>query len=149
MAFIANSSGTTGLQKGVLITQLNIMTFIQGMRDTLTLLKEILGHTIISMNVAPWFHSMGFFGMVLNTCSRDVISVFLPKFEHESFLRCIQEFKICNISVVPPIMVFLAKSPMIDKYDLSSLRSMIMIMVFRYIFIIIMNSQIFLVERQH
>lgn len=124
VVYIASSSGTTGMPKGVLITQENIMSVIQGMRDIFTVSKQILGHTIVASSVAPWFHSMGLFTMILNACSRDNIFVFLPKFESEPFLRCIQDYKVSNISVVPPIMVFLAKSPMIDKYDLSSLKSM-------------------------
>lgn len=123
VAFIANSSGTTGLPKGVLITQENIMSIIQGMRDVYTLSKMMIGQTLITSSVAPWFHSMGFFSMILNACSRDVTFVFLPKFENETFLRCIQDYKVSTISVVPPIMVFLAKSPLFDKYDLSSLKS--------------------------
>lgn len=124
VAYTASSSGTTGMPKGVLITQQNIMSVIQGMRDIFTLSKEMLGHTIIASSVAPWFHSMGFFTMILNACSRDNTFVFLPKFENDSFLKCIQNYKVTNIYVVPPIMVFLAKSAMIDKYDLSSVKSM-------------------------
>lgn len=123
VAYIASSSGTTGMPKAVLITQQNIMSLIQGMRDIFTLSKQMLGHTIITSSVAPWFHSMGFFGLILNACSRDATFVYLPKFENETFLRCIQDYKISNVSVVPPIMVFLAKSPMIEMYDLSSLKS--------------------------
>ncbi|KAG4068216.1 hypothetical protein HA402_008857 [Bradysia odoriphaga] len=123
VAYIASSSGTTGVPKGVLITQGNIMSVVQGMRDIFTLMKMVQGGTIIVWSVAPWFHSMGFFSMVLNACSRDATFVFLPKFEEETFLRCVQDYKISTIVVVPPIMVFLAKSPLVDQYDLSSLRS--------------------------
>lgn len=100
------------------------MSVVQGMRDAITFATQLLGRTIVTSNVAPWFHSMGFFGMIINACSRDVTFVFLPKFTNESFLKCIEEYKISSCSVVPPIMVFLAKSPMVDKYDLSSLISM-------------------------
>ncbi|XP_037050002.1 4-coumarate--CoA ligase 1-like [Bradysia coprophila] len=123
VAYIANSSGTTGMPKAVLITQMNIMSIVQGMRDTINLAKQFLGDNIVGSSVAPWFHSMGFFAMIINACSRDATFVFLPKFDNESFLRCIQEYKISTVSVVPPIMVFLAKSPLVDKYDLSSLIS--------------------------
>ncbi|KAG4075442.1 hypothetical protein HA402_015095 [Bradysia odoriphaga] len=123
VAYIATSSGTTGLPKAVLITQMNIMSVVQGMRDAFNLAKQFLGDNIVSSSIAPWFHSMGFFAMILNACSRDVTFVFLPKFDNESFLRCIQEYKVSTVSVVPPIMVFLAKSPVVDKYDLSSLKS--------------------------
>lgn len=124
VAYIANSSGTTGLAKAVLITQMNIMSIVQGIRDTMTLARQLLGDTVVSSSVAPWFHSMGFFGMIMNACSRDNTFVFLPKYDNESFLKCIQDYKISSVSVVPPIMVFLAKSPLVDKYDLSSLISM-------------------------
>ncbi len=99
------------------------MSVVQGMRDIFELSKMLQGGTMIVWSVAPWFHSMGFFSMVLNACSRDATFVFLPKFEEETFLRCVQDYKISAIVVVPPIMVFLAKSSLVDKYDLSSLRS--------------------------
>lgn len=99
------------------------MSVIQGMRDIFVLSRMLNGGTMVVWSVAPWFHSMGFFSMVLNACSRDATFVFLPKFDEETFLRCIQDYKISHIVVVPPIMVFLAKSPMFDQYDLSSIRS--------------------------
>lgn len=111
------------MPKGVLITQQNVMSVIQGMRDIFELSKVLNGGSMTVWSVAPWFHSMGFFSMVLNACSRDAAFVFLPKFDEESFLRCIQTYKISTIVVVPPIMVFLAKSPLVDQYDLSSLKS--------------------------
>lgn len=124
VAFIASSSGTTGVPKGVLITQENIMSVVQGMRDIFEFVKQVQGETIIVLSVAPWFHSMGFFAMVLNACSRDATFVFIPKFEEELFLKCVQDYKVSSIVVVPPIMVLLAKSPLFDQYDLSSIKSM-------------------------
>lgn len=127
VAYVANSSGTTGLQKGVLITQENIMSIVQVMRDALIMSKQLLGRSVVSSTVAPWFHAMGFCTMIINACSRDNTFVFLPKYENKSFLSSIEEYKTASISVVPPIMVFLAKSPMFDQYDLSSLTGMIVI----------------------
>lgn len=48
--------------------------------------------------------------------------VFLPKFEEVNFLRSIEAYRANTLYTVPPIMVLLAKSPLIDKYDLSSLQ---------------------------
>jgi acyl-CoA synthetase (AMP-forming)/AMP-acid ligase II len=48
--------------------------------------------------------------------------VLLPKFEEGLFLSCIENYRCNFMFVVPPLMVFLAKHPMIDQYDLSSLR---------------------------
>lgn len=109
----------------VQITQENVMSVVNIIRDSFVLARQLLGRTIVNTSVAPWFHSMGFFGLIINNCSRDTTFLFLPKYDNESFLRCIEEYKISSVSVVPPIMVFLAKSHMVDKYDLSSLISMI------------------------
>lgn len=90
VALIVCSSGTTGQPKGVLITQENIMSVIQGYRDRFILVKMLLGQTIVNLNIAPWFHSLGFITMMLLATSRDAVFVFLPKFEEEVFLRAIQ-----------------------------------------------------------
>lgn len=124
VAYIACSSGTTGLPKGVLITQENIMSVVQSYRDLFILAKMLQDQTLIILNIAPWFHSMGFLSMILSACSRDSTNVFLPKFEDKIFLRCIEQYKVSTITVVPPIMNFLAKSPLFEKYDLSSIKGM-------------------------
>ena len=48
-------------------------------------------------------------------------AVVLPKFELESFLKCIQNFKLSFLFLVPPLMIVMAKNKAIlDKFDLSS-----------------------------
>jgi acyl-CoA synthetase (AMP-forming)/AMP-acid ligase II len=51
--------------------------------------------------------------------------VTLPRFDLEDFLRTIQDQKITRAFVAPPILVALAKHPLVDEYDLSSLRSIL------------------------
>ena len=46
----------------------------------------------------------------------------MPAFELEVFLSVIQKYKISVCHLVPPILLLLAKSPLVDNYDLSSLR---------------------------
>jgi len=48
--------------------------------------------------------------------------VVMPKFDLESFCRHIQTHRITFAYVVPPVVLMLGKSPLIDKYDLSSVR---------------------------
>ena len=47
--------------------------------------------------------------------------VTLPRFDLEDFLRTIQDHKITRAFVAPPILLALAKHPLVDQYDLSSL----------------------------
>jgi len=46
----------------------------------------------------------------------------MPQFDLESFLTIVQKYKVTRAHLVPPIVLALAKQPMVDKYDLSSLR---------------------------
>lgn len=57
------------------------------------------------------------FGMSL--CGAQI--VLLPKFEEHLFLKTIETYKTNTAFLVPPLLVFLAKSPLVEKYDVSSL----------------------------
>ena len=49
----------------------------------------------------------------------------MPQFELETFCHAIQDHKITYGPVVPPMLLLLSKSPVVDKYDLSSIRCFI------------------------
>lgn len=46
----------------------------------------------------------------------------MPKFELGKFCESVQMYKATVSYIVPPIALGLAKHPMVDQYDLSSLR---------------------------
>lgn len=46
----------------------------------------------------------------------------MPKFELKDFCSIIQEYKVTLAYIVPPIVLQLSKNPVVDNYDLSSLR---------------------------
>ncbi len=46
----------------------------------------------------------------------------MAKFDLEKFCRIIQEHKITFAYIVPPVVLLLGKHPIVEKYDLSSLR---------------------------
>lgn len=48
----------------------------------------------------------------------------MAKFEIEKFCSIVQEQKITFSYVVPPVVLLLSKHPVVDNYDLSSLRMM-------------------------
>jgi len=54
--------------------------------------------------------------------SRGATIVTVPRFDLEQSLSLIQEHKITRLFAVPPIVLALAKHPLVDQYDLSSLR---------------------------
>jgi len=48
--------------------------------------------------------------------------VTMPQFEVKTFLEMIQKYRITTAYLVPPIVRTLATHPLVDRYDLSSLR---------------------------
>ncbi|KAG1697162.1 hypothetical protein DVH05_017547 [Phytophthora capsici] len=72
------------------------------------------------LSVLPFYHIAAtmFFHV---TIFKGMTLIILPRFEPNSFLRVIENFKLDIVNVVPPIIQFLAKHPLVDKYDLSSL----------------------------
>jgi acyl-CoA synthetase (AMP-forming)/AMP-acid ligase II len=49
----------------------------------------------------------------------------MPAFDLEKFLRVVQDRKCSRAHLVPPIILGLAKHPLVDKYNLSSLKSIV------------------------
>jgi len=76
------------------------------------------------MLVLPFYHGYAF-SMLLISIYIGITVVLLPSFEPKLFLSLIQEFKVNYIPIVPPILTFLAKHPMVEKYDLSSVKEII------------------------
>ena len=120
LAFLVYSSGTTGLPKGVMLSHRNIIA-------DLCLIHGSVGHHYASgqdkiIGVLPFFHIYGLTGLVHQPLHRGIELVVMPTFDLKSFLQTIQEQKITFIYVAPPVIVRLARDPMVQQYDLSSVR---------------------------
>ena len=48
--------------------------------------------------------------------------VTMPRFDLEQFLTILQDYRVSRAAVVPPIVLALAKHPLVDRFDLSALR---------------------------
>lgn len=118
IAAILCSSGTTGLPKGVMINDKSIVATVEMMKD------PRLGHMEfedVHLGLLPLFHAYAFFSQFC-TLAIGIKSVILPKFDEHLFLESIEKYKVSLMMLVPPLMVFLAKHPLVDNYDLSSVR---------------------------
>lgn len=111
------SSGTTGLPKGVMLTDKNFLTIACAIIE---MASENLNQSTISLALLPYFHAYAFVVMV-NQLALGAPAILMPRFDPERFLSIIEKYKIRNLFLVPPLMIFLAKSPLVDKYDLSSI----------------------------
>ena len=112
------SSGTSGRPKGVMLTHANL---IAQMDQALTTGVFQQGDTI--MGVLPFYH---IYGMVLilllgMRCGGKIVTI--PRFDMEMFLDVMSKHEVMVAPLVPPIVLGLAKHPIVDKYNLSKLRT--------------------------
>ena len=113
------SSGTSGIPKGVMLTHRNLVANICQVRSASKLLTgddRVIG-------VLPFFHIYGMVVIMGNALVEGATIVTLPRFDLETFLRVLQDHRITYANIVPPILLALAKHPVVANYDLSTVRT--------------------------
>ena len=114
------SSGTTGLPKGVMLTHFNLVANV------------LQSHAVWSgdqqetvMAVLPFYHSYGLTVLMNLSLRVGHTVVTVPRFDLEQFLEMHQRYGVTFDFLVPPIILALAKHPVVDRYDLSKLKRII------------------------
>ncbi|KAK7104284.1 hypothetical protein V1264_019032 [Littorina saxatilis] len=114
------SSGTTGLPKGVMLSHHNIVANIMQLRDLLRVSPDEK-----TIALLPFFHIYGLTAVQFGSLYNGAQLVTIPRFEPEMFLKAMHEEKITILHAVPPIVLFLAKHPMVANFDLSNVSYMV------------------------
>jgi acyl-CoA synthetase (AMP-forming)/AMP-acid ligase II len=110
------SSGTTGFPKGVMLTHHNIVANI-----CQTAARHHTKQTDTLIGVLPFFHIYGLLVIMNSALHHGATIVTMPRFDLEQFLQLMQDHGVTRAHLVPPIILALAKQPLVEKFDLSKL----------------------------
>ncbi|SFA47950.1 Acyl-CoA synthetase (AMP-forming)/AMP-acid ligase II [Rhodococcoides kroppenstedtii] len=117
LAVLPYSSGTTGRPKGVMLTHRNLVANVSQVQPRMG-----AGRDDVLLAVLPFFHIYGMTVLLNLGLKVRATLVTMPKFDLEMFLRLTTEKKITFLFIAPPVAVALAKHPLVEQYDISSVR---------------------------
>lgn len=112
------SSGTTGMPKGVMLTHHNL---VSNLVQTTAVEKLQPDDTLIG--ILPFYHIYGMVVIMSGALRAGSTIVTMPRFDLEQFLGLLQKHRVTVAYLVPPIVLALAKHPLVDKYDISTLQN--------------------------
>jgi acyl-CoA synthetase (AMP-forming)/AMP-acid ligase II len=119
-AVLLYSSGTTGLPKGVMLTHYNVVANIL---QTQAITRASEQDTLIAS--LPFFHIAAWVVLFHLGLYNGGTVVIQSRFDLERFLTALQDYGVTRTLLVPPIVVALAKQPVVDNYDLSKFTALL------------------------
>jgi acyl-CoA synthetase (AMP-forming)/AMP-acid ligase II len=112
------SSGTTGFPKGVMLTHRNLIANLLQIEAT-----RIFDPQDVVICVLPLFHIYGLM-VILNECLYlGCTNVMMERFDLKQLLKNMETYRVTLAPLVPPIVLALAKQPVVSEYDLSQLKT--------------------------
>jgi len=116
LAALPYSSGTTGFPKGVMLTHRNLTANIVQVEGVFKCDEDD-----VLLAVLPYFHIYGLTVNMNFALARGATVVTMQRFDLQGFLEAIEAHRVTRAFLVPPILLALAKHPLVDRHDLSSL----------------------------
>ena len=112
------SSGTTGMPKGVMLTHASVVANLAQIEAV-----EGIDATDTLIGILPFYHIYGMTVIMSASLQAGATVVTMPRFDLEQFLGLLQQHRVTTAYLVPPIVLALAKHPLVDRYDISSLKN--------------------------
>jgi long-chain acyl-CoA synthetase len=116
MVNLCYTGGTTGLPKGVMLTQRNVISNAEHALMTFGFAEDDTW-----LHVAPMFHLADAWACYVMTMVGGA-HAFIPGFAPEAFLQTVQSAKVTATILVPTMINFTVNYPAAKDFDLSSLR---------------------------
>jgi acyl-CoA synthetase (AMP-forming)/AMP-acid ligase II len=120
LAALPFSSGTTGLNKGVMLSHANLHVNVRQLAD------RDEGNAVVHDDVVlvhlPLFHIYGMTVLMQQSLYVGATQIMMGRFDMAEFLGLIQDHGVTALYSAPPVGVGLSQTPLVDDYDLTSLR---------------------------
>ncbi len=120
LAVLPYSSGTTGNPKGVMLTHRNLVANVAQTRP----IQNVQPDDVV-IAIMPFFHIYGMTVLLNAVLHARARLVMMGSFDLEEFLANIANHKVTVAYIAPPVAVALAKHPLVDAYDMSTLRAVL------------------------
>ena len=121
LAALPFSSGTTGLQKGVMLTHANLHANVRQYLERPAEDGVIRKGDVVLVHL-PLFHIYGMTVLQLNAIAAGAVQVMMGRFDMATLLSLIAEHRVTALYTAPPVCLALSLTPLLDEYDVSSLR---------------------------
>jgi acyl-CoA synthetase (AMP-forming)/AMP-acid ligase II len=120
LAALPFSSGTTGMNKGVMLAHENLHANVRQLanRDE----GNAVVHDDVVLVHLPLFHIYGMTVLMQQSLYVGATQVMMGRFDMAEFLSLIEEHGVTVLYTAPPVGVGLSQTPLVDDYDVSSLR---------------------------
>ncbi len=119
IAFLMYTSGTTGLPKGVMLTNGNYLCKANGIAHQWRFTADS-----VSLAVMPLFHMAGS-GWVLVGLYEGATTVVLRDVDPAAILNSIVQHRITNLLLVPAVIQMMLGTPGVENADFSSVRAIV------------------------
>ena len=122
LAWLFYTSGTTGMSKGAMLTHRNLLAMT--MNFYADICPDFNPEDVI-LHAAPLSHGSGLYA--LPNIGKGAANIILESksFDPEMVFKTIQEHRVTNMFAAPTMVKLMAENPAVDKYDHSSLKSLV------------------------
>ncbi|XP_043288608.1 4-coumarate--CoA ligase 1 [Venturia canescens] len=123
LAVLPYSSGTTGLPKGVELTHRNLVADMVMVDKSLEMSTAENQEPGVIPAFLPFFHIYGMNVLMLPRLQLGSKLVTMPRFTPDIFLNVLDHHQCTHLFCVPPIVLFLGASPLVQKKHLEAMVS--------------------------